>query len=121
MKIRPELLVRIILILRKPLFLAFKENVVYFLGILNIQRVWTPCFFRTFLTYVKKVLKLNSRKSSYKDHPLTTQIKFVFNNFFRPSPTIIQIQIKIFYFRYFIEDMTCCKVFSLNVFIHFIT
>jgi hypothetical protein len=43
MKIRPELLVGIILILRKPIiysvFLAFKENVVYFLGILSIQRV----------------------------------------------------------------------------------
>ena len=54
MKIRPELLVGIILILKKTIiysvFLAFKENIVYFLGILSIQRV-------LFLTYVKKVLK----------------------------------------------------------------
>ena len=60
---------------------------------------------------------LNSRKSW--DHPLTTQIKFV--NFFDLPPTIIQIKIILFYMRFFVEDLTCCQVFSLNVFIHFIT
>ena len=55
-------------------------------------------------------------------NPLTAQIQFVFNNFFwSPLSTIIQIKITLFYFRYFIEDLTCCKVFSLNVFIDFTT
>ena len=34
-----------------------------------------------------------------------------------PIIIIIQIKITLFNFRFFIEDLTCCKVFSLNVFI----